>query len=364
MAVVLLLIFLVWRIVRLCCVCCCRWCCVTPSPFPDEVLGSTRLILLKIRITLLSLGVAASCAYGMSKVDPKLVDSGLGVINSTKAFMKSVFDQAYGVLGDISSVNGLLDQVQTILDVDVDVPSISANITCVALSIGSLTPGPALGYLNSIQNEEDGVLQPSIAALPSNLSTLLGSEVPAFQSSATVVTASPPFLSNYSSETDNFITAVNDLPASFPTGGSTSSYVLALGVWELQVLGQEQRHRTGNAAHTQLPTCDAALTGPDPDCRPLSLVLVAVPATVGGSKSAGAGCQVSRASSTISGATCVATWLHGSTQHGAAACSLLATAPAACHGAGAARSRSAAQMHAQLFQAPQALSTFPWHLGE
>lgn len=64
--------------------CCCRWCCVTPSPFPDEVLGSTRLILLKIIITLLSLGVAASCAYGMSKVDPKLVDSGLGVINSIK----------------------------------------------------------------------------------------------------------------------------------------------------------------------------------------------------------------------------------------------------------------------------------------
>ncbi|CAL8463863.1 g3398 [Coccomyxa elongata] len=229
MAIVLLLIFLVWRIVRLCCMCCCRWCCVTPSPFPDEVLGSARLIVLKIIITLLSLGVAASCAYGMSKVDPKLVDSGLGVIDSTKAFMNSVFDQAYGVLGDISSMNDLLDQVQTILDVDVDVPSISANITCVALSIGSLYPGPALGYLNSIQNEVDGVLQPSIAALSSNLSTLLGSEIPAFQGYATVVTASPPFLSNYSSETDNFITAVNDLPSSFPTGGSTNSYVLALG---------------------------------------------------------------------------------------------------------------------------------------
>lgn len=43
--------------------------------------------------------------------------------------MNSVFDQAYGVLGDIRSVNGLLDQVQTVLDVDVNVPSISANIT-------------------------------------------------------------------------------------------------------------------------------------------------------------------------------------------------------------------------------------------
>ena len=60
-----------------------------------------------------------------------------------------------------------------------------------------------------------------------------GSEVPAFQNYATVVTASPPFLSSYSSETDDFITAVNDLPASFPTGGSTNSYVLALGDFSL-----------------------------------------------------------------------------------------------------------------------------------
>lgn len=64
--------------------CCCQWCCVTPNPFPDEVLGSSRMTVLKIIITLLSLGVAASCAYGMSKVDPKLVDSGLSVIDSTK----------------------------------------------------------------------------------------------------------------------------------------------------------------------------------------------------------------------------------------------------------------------------------------
>lgn len=48
---------------------------------------------------------------------------------SAQAFMNSVFDQAYGVLGDIKSVNGLLDQVQTVLDVDVDVPSINSNLT-------------------------------------------------------------------------------------------------------------------------------------------------------------------------------------------------------------------------------------------
>lgn len=72
------------RSVRFCCVCCCRWCCVTSAPFPEEILGSTRMTLLRIVVSLLSLGVAASCAYGMSKINPKLVDSGLGVIDSTK----------------------------------------------------------------------------------------------------------------------------------------------------------------------------------------------------------------------------------------------------------------------------------------
>ncbi len=50
-------------------------------------------------------------------------------IASAQAFMNSLFDQAYGVLRDISSVNGLLDQVQAVLDLDVDIPSIGANIT-------------------------------------------------------------------------------------------------------------------------------------------------------------------------------------------------------------------------------------------
>jgi hypothetical protein len=58
---------------------------VTPAPFPEDILGSTRMAVLKAIITLLSLGVAACCAYGMSKIDPQIVDSGLGVINSVKA---------------------------------------------------------------------------------------------------------------------------------------------------------------------------------------------------------------------------------------------------------------------------------------
>lgn len=43
--------------------------------------------------------------------------------------MNSVFNQVYGVLGDVDSVNGLLDDVQTILSVDVNVTDISAGIT-------------------------------------------------------------------------------------------------------------------------------------------------------------------------------------------------------------------------------------------
>lgn len=57
---------------------------MTRTPYPEEVLGSARMLALKIIITLLSLGVAACCAYGMSKIDPRIVDSGLSVIDSIK----------------------------------------------------------------------------------------------------------------------------------------------------------------------------------------------------------------------------------------------------------------------------------------
>ena len=58
---------------------------------------------------------------------------------------------------------------------------------------------------------------------------LQGQEVPEFQGYSGTIIASPPFLANYSTQVDEFITAVNDLPASFPTGGSTNANCLALG---------------------------------------------------------------------------------------------------------------------------------------
>ena len=53
--------------------------------------------------------------------------------------------------------------------------------------------------------------------------------MPAFQGYAAIILASPSFLSNFSAETDNFITAVNSLPATYPSDGTANAYVLALG---------------------------------------------------------------------------------------------------------------------------------------
>ena len=39
---------------------------------------------MKVLIVLLSLGVCACCACGMSQIDPQLVSKGLSVINSLK----------------------------------------------------------------------------------------------------------------------------------------------------------------------------------------------------------------------------------------------------------------------------------------
>ena len=50
----------------------------------EEILGSTRQAIMRAIIILLSLGVCACCAYGMSQIDPQLVSKGLSVINSLK----------------------------------------------------------------------------------------------------------------------------------------------------------------------------------------------------------------------------------------------------------------------------------------
>ena len=72
------------RVLRWCCICCCRCCCVTPAPYPEEILGTCRQFILKIVVVVLSLGVCACCAYGMSQIDPQLVNKGMGAINSLK----------------------------------------------------------------------------------------------------------------------------------------------------------------------------------------------------------------------------------------------------------------------------------------
>lgn len=74
---------------------------------------------------------AECCSCCMACVRTKY--SGTILISKINApvqgYMNSVFNQVYGVLGDVDSVNGLLDDVQTILSVDVNVTDISAGIT-------------------------------------------------------------------------------------------------------------------------------------------------------------------------------------------------------------------------------------------
>lgn len=44
-------------------------------------------------------------------------------------YMQTVYDTADGIINGVDGVNGLLDQVQTILNVDVNITDISNGIT-------------------------------------------------------------------------------------------------------------------------------------------------------------------------------------------------------------------------------------------
>jgi len=50
----------------------------------SRVLGAARQSILEISIFLFGLGVCAYCPYGMSQIDPQLVNKGVGVINSLR----------------------------------------------------------------------------------------------------------------------------------------------------------------------------------------------------------------------------------------------------------------------------------------
>ena len=54
-------------------------------------------------------------------------------------------------------------------------------------------------------------------------------EAPALQTDATTVSGAPPFLNSYSTQTNNFITAVGNLPSAAPSAGASDTTVVALG---------------------------------------------------------------------------------------------------------------------------------------
>ncbi|CAL5222903.1 g5332, partial [Coccomyxa viridis] len=229
LSLVLLISFVLWRVLRCLCICCCRCCCVKPAPYPEEILGTTRQAIIKAIIVLLSLGVCACCAYGMSQIDPQLVSKGLSVINNLKDYMQTVLDTADSIVNGVDGVDALLDQVETVLNVDVNVTDISNGITCIAPFVQDLQPSTCLSYLLDVQHQIGDIIEPSLSFLSDNFTALVATEAPALTTGAATIALAPSFLSSYTTQTDDFTTAAGNLPASGSNPGATDPSVTTLG---------------------------------------------------------------------------------------------------------------------------------------
>ena len=70
------------RFFKCCCACCCGWC--KPSKNPAMFIRGRGMTVSRVLVTLMAIGVVASCIYGMTKVSPHLVAQGLSVVESVK----------------------------------------------------------------------------------------------------------------------------------------------------------------------------------------------------------------------------------------------------------------------------------------
>lgn len=137
--VCLLLAFVLWRLVRLCCACCRRRAASAPAPFVsdgEEARGSSSRVKPLPRRQLLQpsrlftvvkwlelamcLGVMAGCMYGMFKVDDQLVDQGLAAVGAVTSFVNGGLSTASATVAAVEGIDAALLNVQGIVDSDIN----------------------------------------------------------------------------------------------------------------------------------------------------------------------------------------------------------------------------------------------------
>jgi hypothetical protein len=134
-----LIAFLLWRAIRLCCLCARRHALAPrlskrassgqeggsgagpPAPPPASRRVPLRAVSgLRIAATVFLAGVAVGCVYGMVKVNADLVDQGVATVSGVTSFIGRVLGAASSSVVAGTAIDGVLARVQVILDTDVN----------------------------------------------------------------------------------------------------------------------------------------------------------------------------------------------------------------------------------------------------
>ncbi|PRW34091.1 urea ABC transporter permease subunit [Chlorella sorokiniana] len=167
----LLLVFLLWRCLRCCCACCCC-CCRRQRAGHFKYHTARWLSCLKVLSLMLAAGVAGGAAFGIARVDAGLLGAGEDTLDGVQAFLTSVIREGRGALAAADAMLASLGDVRAVLEEQVNVTDISAQLQCLAPFLDGLPEPAALAADTVAANASmDSTLRPALV----DLSTQLGS---------------------------------------------------------------------------------------------------------------------------------------------------------------------------------------------
>ncbi|KXZ51090.1 hypothetical protein GPECTOR_14g73 [Gonium pectorale] len=202
-AVVTILGFLMWRLIRRCCLSCCmKESCAEQraAADPAAVLSGCRFWLLKVFLMVLALAALAATLAGIVMTRKQLVGEVWPPLRALNDHLEATADGMDGLAANLSGVNPILDNLTALANNDVNFAALTTNLQAMKafLDLPASDPGPldaALTSLSSAANVSSlaanmgslataatnmGTYATRLATLSSELSALIAATGPSF----------------------------------------------------------------------------------------------------------------------------------------------------------------------------------------
>lgn len=175
---------------------------------------------------ILFLGILAGCIYGLIESNPQLVPQGIDQVDAVKSYIQHVLNVGGVTISEAEAIDSALVDVQSVINQDVNVTDVTANLECMRPWINQL-PNPA-SLRTSVLN---------VSQLVGNLTPLLNTtsrDMVDLISLLETLLSSEPQLQNIVLQEQTFASAASALTIPTETAGTVNTAVTALST----LLGQ------------------------------------------------------------------------------------------------------------------------------